>query len=356
MLVRGGAAIPSFDGARPYVRVGIRDERKTLGIGEATPWPAESADSVAKMAMAIGNALPKLGEVHLDELSPVEAVKRALAPVEAILAPWKTARFAVETALLDVIGQRAEKPLAACLTDFEGHERVPCNALLDAATDDLALRAGELAVQGFTAIKVKLRARDKAGFAREIDALRALRRVWPNELRLDPNGAWSVEEAREKIEILSQFAPRYVEQPVAADQLADLGQTASPWAADESLLVSGLPERLVDMGVCFAFVLKPALLGGFSRALELALLAKSAGIAAITTHALDGPVGVAAAVEFARAISGAPPACGLAFHAGLSRYPALISPHGVRPEVATRAILPGLGFTEEDRQRWLMMA
>lgn len=356
MFVRGCAAIPSFDGSRPYVRVGIRDEQKTLGVGEATPWPAESAESVANMATALGNALPHLGRVDLDELPPLEAVTRALAPVEAALAPWKTARFALETALLDIIGQRLGKPLAACLTAFEGHEQVPCNALLDAATDDLVQGAGEIAAHNFTAIKVKLRARDAAGFARELDALRALRRVWPGELRLDPNGVWSVEEAREKLHVLAEFAPRYVEQPVAADQLADLGRTAVPWAADESLLVPGLPERLVSTGACVAFIMKPALLGGFSRALELATLAKSAGIAAITTHALDGPVGIAAAVEFARAVEGQPPACGIAQHAGLSVYPALESPHHVRPEVAMRANLSGLGFTEEDRKRWLTMA
>jgi len=308
------------------------------------------------MATALGNVLPELGRIDLDELPPLQAVTHALEPVEATLAPWKTARFALETALLDAIGQRLGKPLAACLTAFDGHEQVSCNALLDAATDDLVLRAGELAAQGFTAIKVKLRARESAGFAREVDALRALRRVWPSELRLDPNGAWSVEEAREKLAILSQFAPTYVEQPVAAEQLADLGRTAVPWAADESLLLPGLPERIVATGACAAFILKPALLGGFSRALELATLANSAGIAAITTHALDGPVGIAAAVEFARAIAGQPPACGLALHAGLSMYSALVSPHHVRPALVKRAILPGLGFTEEDRKRWLMMA
>jgi L-alanine-DL-glutamate epimerase-like enolase superfamily enzyme len=354
--IRGGAAIPVIEGERPYVRVGIRDEEKMLGVGEATPWPAESAHSVAQMAMTLGHALPEIGRVELDELPPLEAVVKALGPVETMLAPWKTARFSLETALLDVVAQRQGKHLAACLTDFHGHLSLPCNALLDAATDDLVTRAADLAAQGRTAIKVKLRARDDAAFAREVDALRAMRQVWPGELRLDPNGSWTIEEARKKLEILAEFAPRYVEQPVPAEILAELGRTACPWAADESLLVPGLPERLAESGSCAAFILKPALLGGFSRALDLWKLAKSARIIAITTHALDGPVGIAAAVEFARALPGEPQACGLDLHPGLSRYPRITVPNPFSAGYVTRGTRPGLGFSNEDRQRWIMTA
>ncbi len=356
MQVRGGAAIPSFVGDRPFVRVGIRDERKLLGIGEATPWPVVTPDVVETMARAIGNALPQIGYVDLDELQPIEAVTRALAPVEDLLGGSKPARFAIESALLDVIAQRRETSVVACLTSSWGHQEVPCNALLDAAIDDLPVRALELKTQGYLVLKVKIRARNQAGFDRELVALRELRRVWPGELRLDPNGAWTIAEAREKLERLAEFEPRYVEQPVPAEQLGELGQTVVPWAADESLLVQGLPERLVESGSCAAFILKPALLGGFSVALQLAKLAASAGILAVTTHALDGPVGIAAASEFALALPGDPPACGLDRHVGLSAYPSLSLPHHVRPGYVTRASRPGLGFTEEDRKRWLGMA
>lgn len=353
MQIRGGAVLPVLDAERPYVRLGIRDELHALGIGEATPWPAATPTVVETMARTLGEALPDIGFVDLDELPPLEAVTHALGPVERLLDGVKTARFALETALLDVVGQRLGRPMAACLTDSAGHVEVPCNALLDAAKDDLVVRAGELVSQGFSALKVKLRARDDAGFVREIEALRALRSVWHGELRLDPNGAWSIDEARKKLEILAAFAPRYVEQPVAAYELVALGQTACAWAADESLLLPGMPERLVESGVCAAFILKPALLGGLFRALNLAKLARTAGIDSITTHALDGPVGIAAACEFARSIEDKPSACGLDGHAGLSRYPSLAVPHYVRAGCITRPVLSGLGFTEEDRKRWI---
>ncbi len=355
MQIRGGAALPFFDADRPYVRVGIRDELKTLGIGEATPWPAESSSSIEQMARALGEAFSNLGRVDLDELPPLEAVVRALEPVETLLAPWKTARFALETALLDAITLRLGQPLANSLTTLP-LDVVPSNALLDASKDDLGQRAGELSAQGFTALKVKLRARDDVAFAREVQALRELRQVWPGELRLDPNGMWTVEEARQKLVILAEFRPRYVEQPVPADRLIDLGATACPWAADESLLVPGLAKQLVEKGDCVAFILKPALLGGFSKALELAYLAKREGISAIVTHALDGPVGIAAATEMARAVANEGDACGLDRHVSLSRYPSLTMPHHLRAGYVTRANQPGLGFSEEDRKRWLMMA
>lgn len=353
MQIRGGAALPVLEGPRPYVRVGIRDDQGLLGLGEATPWPAESASSVAEMAMALGQAFPQLDRLDLDEFPILDAVSRALAPVESILAPWKTARFALETALLDIAARRLGKPLAACLTTAETHSSIPCNALLDAATDDLTTQAIDLCKQGRTVLKVKLRARDEAGFAREVEMLRALRQVWPGELRLDPNGSWNIEEAREKLKILAEFSPRYVEQPVPAHKLVELGRTACPWAADESLLVAGFPERLLLSGHCAAFILKPALLGGFSRAIQLRTLANSAGIPVITTHALDGPVGIVAVIEFARAMTDAREACGLDKHQGLERYPALDLSHRISAGYVSGSSRPGLGFSEEDRKRWI---
>lgn len=338
---------------RPYLRLEVRDELGFCGIGELTPWPAMTLAEVEAMALELVAVLVGQGPFNLDEHDPLSVVAHIFEPRGATSA-LMSARFAAETALLDLLGQRLATTLAGCLSGHDSSREIPCNALLDASVDDLPSKARELAELGFSAIKVKLRANDEAGFARELAALRSMRMVWPLELRLDPNGRWTIDEARNKLEALAEFAPRYVEQPVPAGELLALGKTACPWAADESLLVPGLPERLIETGACAAFILKPALLGGFSRALEVAKLAASAGIDAVTTHALDGPVGIAAACEFARALPGVSPACGLDLHPGLSRYPNMTSPHHVRPGVIGRTnSVPGLGFAAMDRQRWM---
>lgn len=354
MWIKGITAKPGLTTDRPYVRLELRDELNMLGIGEATPWPAATLAEVESMAVDLSTALLGHGPFELDEHDPLRVVHDVVSAEEQMFVARKPARFAAETALLDLIGQRLGRSVASCLSGQEPLAEVPCNALLDASVDDLPAKAQELADQGYSAIKVKLRARDDAGFAREVSALREMRSVWQGELRLDPNGRWSIDEARNRLEVLADLTPRYVEQPVAAHDLVALGKTACPWAADESLLVPGLPEQLVETGACSAFILKPALLGGLLPAWALVKLARAAGIDAITTHALDGPVGIAAACEFARALPGPSRACGLDLHTGLSGYSSMHSPHHVRPGTIGRVCaLPGLGFSELDRKVWM---
>lgn len=358
MLVRGGAALPSYAPGRQFVRVGLRDERQNLGIGEASPLPPHRGDVAAALATQLGDVLADLAPID-DILPPVDAVALAMAPVEARLVSSKVARFALETALFDAVGVRRGLSVAECLAGRASEGAIPVNALLDASTGDLAARARQIgADRSIRAVKVKLRARDEAAFERELCELSALRKVLPPpfELRLDPNGAWTLAEAREKLARLAPLAPRYVEQPVPAELLPELGPTAVPWAADESLCLPGLAERLAHVDGCAAFILKPAALGGLTRALTLAELGAAAGLDLVVTHYLDGPVGLAAACELARALPKRPLACGLDLHPGMAAYPAMPNPHRREQGIILRAELPGLGFTDEERaKRWLGM-
>jgi L-alanine-DL-glutamate epimerase-like enolase superfamily enzyme len=343
--------------SRPFLKIGMRDERGTLGIGEASPlagFSPDRLDNVHACAMSLVEMCADLGPIE-DEAPPAEAVTAAMSPIDAALAAMPSARFAMEMALFDLVGQQRGLSVAECLAGPGRPEGFPINALLDASTDDLAARGRALAEQGFEAIKVKLRARDAAGFSREKSQLLAMRRVLPPpfEVRLDPNGAWTVDEARRNMASLAEIEPRFVEQPVPPEALLELGKTAVPWAADESLRIPGMPERLAQAPGCAAFVLKPMVLGGFFASLRIAALAAEAGRDLVVTHLFDGPVAMAAACELARALPRAPIASGLALHSQLAGYPALSIPQLTRPERAAAARLPGLGFSVEERERWI---
>ncbi|MDC0744280.1 hypothetical protein [Polyangium mundeleinium] len=93
MRIQGGAAHPSYGPNRQFVRLGLRDEHKRLGIGEASPLPPFAADVASVLAVILGEALPNLATIR-DDLPPREAVAAAMAPVERALAPYPAARFA----------------------------------------------------------------------------------------------------------------------------------------------------------------------------------------------------------------------------------------------------------------------
>lgn len=309
---------------RPSLTLQLTDEDGRVGQGEASPLPPFSREDVESCARALDRAHERLGAIDDDSL-PVDAVTTALRSFGRTLDPVPSARFALETALFDLVAQRWGLSVAACLGGTAAYDRVPVNALLAAAPlDTLAERAAALAAQGFTAIKIKLRARDDDGFARELGALREVRArlPLPFEIRLDPNAAWSLDEARRRLPALAPVAPRFVEQPVAPAELPKLGAAAVPWAADESLALPDLVEPLLSSHGCAAFVLKPPVLGGLLRARQLAALAQERGLDVVVTHFFDGPFAMAAACELALALPRPPLACGLAPHDDLAVFSA----------------------------------
>jgi o-succinylbenzoate synthase len=336
---------------RPHLLVELGDAEGRDGMGEASPLPPFSREDVAACRAALAGAAARLGEID-DGAPPADAVSSALQRFGRDLDAVPSARFALETALLDLVAQQRGLSVAACLGGGPDLPEVPVNALLyPDPLDTLATRADALRARGFRALKIKLRARDEEGFARELRALHEVRERLPPpfEIRLDPNAAWPLDVARWRLAALAPIAPRYVEQPVAPDTLHRLGACAVPWAADESLSDPELVEPLLSSPGCAAFVLKPAILGGALRARALALRAAERGLPSVVTHLMDGPHAMAAAAELAVSLPARHLAAGLAAHEDLPAFianfarldvPQLASPLAVRSSGG-----PGLDLT-----------
>jgi o-succinylbenzoate synthase len=345
------AGAPPRDG----LLVELTCDEGRVGHGEATPYPGFSADDIASCERALGPALSRLGAMELGidlDVGPASAasipaaLSAALAPLD--LASVPAARFALETALLDLLAQRRGASIASLLRGAPPPDAIPVNGLLVATPDagDLLRRARALALRGVSALKIKLRSPDASAFARDLAALSSLRRELPPpfEIRFDANGAWTLDEARRRLDDLAPLSPAFVEQPVAPLDLPALGRCAVPWAADESLQIESIALRLLDAEGCSAIILKPAALG-FLRAFDLASRAASRGLGVVVTHFFDGPVAFAAACELALALSSPPLACGLDPHPILaSSFPGAPLPHASRPGFITPSGEPGLGL------------
>lgn len=313
----------------------IFDGDGVAGVGEATPLPGHSPDTLRSCAHALRRLAGR--EVTLDAAAPLGPQLLA-----AALPTAPAARFAAETALLDLLGRRLGAPLWRLLRGAGDPSPVPLSALLPDGDEaiDAARRAAAL---GMGAMKLKIgrqgRWRDELGL---IEALRAAAAL---PLRLDANGAFSPEDAPARLAALRELAPELVEEPCAAAWPGVAGPPSPvPLAADESLLredASDWLAGLLQRGLCQAVVLKPALLGGFGRCLQLAAQASAAGAAVIVTHLFDGPVALGAAAQLALALPRVL-ACGLAPHGALAAFPPCPLPaHGPAALHATEQ--PGLG-------------
>ncbi|WP_437681361.1 mandelate racemase/muconate lactonizing enzyme family protein [Sorangium sp. So ce131] len=351
-VVAASVARVDVGDARRGLVLSLSDGEGRVGLGEATPLPGFSPDTADAVERALAELPAALGPVELPADPPsgaaARAVERALAPSPgrgARLRGLPAARFALETALLDLVGQRLGLAVSACLGGRRGYAEVPVNGLLatSAPLPEMLDRARALAARGVRAIKVKLRSRGEDGFARDLEALGALRREHPDvELRLDANAAWSLEDAPRRLARLAPLAPRFVEQPVAPELLHHLGACEAPWAADESLAIEGMAERLLEAEGCAAFILKPAVLG-LLAAHELGQRAQARGLGAVVTHLFDGPIALAAACELALALPRPPLACGLDAHAGLEAWPRVAIPQLREGGLVCASGQPGLG-------------
>jgi L-alanine-DL-glutamate epimerase-like enolase superfamily enzyme len=169
---------------------------------------------------------------------------------------------------------------------------------------------------GFHTVKLKVGA---SGSLRE-DVERVARvraAIGPTmSLRLDANEAWTPKGAIATIRACEQYRLEWVEQPVAAEDIAGLAAVrravGTRIAADESVTGPDAVRALLAAEAADVLILKPTLAGGPVATLRLAELARAAKVDSIVTTALETGIGVTAAAHSAAVLGPGLPACGLA--------------------------------------------
>ncbi len=297
------------------------DESGAIGLGEASPLPGYSPDTLEETGEVLGQCLRRL---------PLRLAGRSLEDVESWLgglpplAP--AARFAVETAVLDLLGQRLRQPLAGLLGAGPESAPPPLAGLVMATEPEAALsEARATLARGARTLKVKV---GRAGrFEQELEILALLRTEFGNDLalRLDANGQLAANDIDRCLEQLARCSPQLIEEPLSGLALAAIERSPIPLAADETLQrPRGWQELqpLIDRALLRAIVLKPMALGGSLKCLDLAHQATERGVGVLVTHLFDGPVALAAAGALAQALPSPRLACGLDVHPGLGVWPA----------------------------------
>ncbi len=229
-IVRIGGALARPLAGRWVRRDGVllllTDEDGRVGRGEASPLPDYSTDSLdacedalATIEIGIGNANGN-GNGNGNANGNGNGIEKVRGAVEAIDARLPAARFALETALLDLAAQRAGVPAHRLLG---GGDAAPS---LCALVDDVDSAGAALAC-GAECLKVKV----SGGFTRGRDTLRAIRRRFPRApLRADANRALPPSTAREQVAELAALGLEYVEEPTG--DWSALDGLAAPLAAD----------------------------------------------------------------------------------------------------------------------------
>ena len=158
---------------------------------------------------------------------------------------------------------------------------------------------------GFSCIKMKIGAID---FSSEIELLKSIRQEFSAndiELRVDANGAFSPQEALEKLKRLSHFDLHSIEQPIKQGQWNDMARlcesTPLSIALDEELIGVFSEEKkkaLLSSINPQYIILKPTLVGGFKGSEQWIELAEQQHIKWWVTSALESNIGLNAIAQW----------------------------------------------------------
>ena len=134
-------------------------------------------------------------------------------------------------------------------------------------------------------------------------------------VRVDANGAWSLDQAQDAVTALARFGLEYAEQPCRS--VADLAALRVrlarngvdvPVAADESIRRAEDPFEVARCAAADIAVLKVQPLGGVRAALRIA---EQIGLPVVVSSALETSIGLRAGLALAAALPELPYACGL---------------------------------------------
>jgi L-alanine-DL-glutamate epimerase-like enolase superfamily enzyme len=314
---------------RELLAVSLTDSAGLTGYGEAAPLEAYDGVSVERVVAALERYREVLAQTTgSDGAQLMDACRRA--------DDLPSALAAIDLALWDRAGRAQGKPVAELLTDDPARE-VAVNATVTALDRaGVADQAARAARAGFGCVKVKGGVGDPAG---RVAAARAA--AGPGiALRLDANGAWTVQEAVRTIEALSPAGLELVEEPVHG--LHAVRRVREQVAVRISIDETAAEHGALGGGVADAVCLKISRCGGIAGLLAAATLVRSSGAEVYLASTLDGPLGIAAAIHAAAALASRGPVahCGLAT---LELFEGIENPLAVRDGNITVPSAPGLG-------------
>lgn len=278
-----------------YLSVSEPGNPQHRGIGECAPLPGLSREYDASYEEKLRHFCRCMEETGQIDKETLRAYPSILFGIETAMRAYEKGGFTLW-----------DSPFA------RGEAGIRINGLVWMGDYETMLRRiDEKLTAGFHCIKLKIGA---IHFEDELRLLRHVRNHFPTgavELRVDANGAFSPDEAGEKLEKLAAFGLHSIEQPIRAGQWEEMARLCEespiPVALDEELIGITTPtdkSRLIETIRPAYLVLKPSLHGGIHGCEEWiqeaeTLLSKTDGQPAWwITSALESNIGLNALAQW----------------------------------------------------------
>lgn len=255
-------------------------ENDKIGIGEVAPLPGLSIETESEV------------ESELNRLKFLNSNFSSTLP--SII-------FALETALLDL--QNGGKRILFHSPFTNQNVGIPINGLIWMNDFDKMKSEIDSKINIYKCIKIKI---GSINFEDEIELIKYIRNKSADvEIRLDANGAFDFNSAKEILNRISKYKIHSIEQPIAKNQIENLKVLCEtspiPIALDEELIgVNDFESKLklIDFVKPHYLVLKPSLLGGFKSCDEWIEIAEKNNVSWWITSALESNIGLNSIAEW----------------------------------------------------------
>jgi len=267
-----------------------------VGYGEASPLLGFSMESLHEVYYVFKGFFHAVKNEDVDE-------EELLLLAEVHCSDCPSARFAVETAIYDILSQQANISMSQYLNK-SSLSSIEVNGMFGMHT----------ALDGFKVLKVKV---GVSNIFDEIELLEGLTESFGSEVlfRLDANEVFDLPKAIRFCKEMKKFNIDYIEQPLPIHDLEDLEElqchTEIPIALDESITTFESVKTIIDKELAQVFVIKPMVSGGFVESSKIIEIARSNDIKSIISSSLETSIGRMACIHLAASNEIKDP-CGLA--------------------------------------------
>lgn len=270
-----------------FIKISKKDNPHNFGLGECSPIEGLSIDPLNLIEQKLDEVVENINEIDKINLEKFPCIN-----------------FGLEMAKKDLVNNGNRIIYNNNFT--QGNKNIRINGLIwMGSTNFMINQIKEKLEKGFSCLKLKIGA---LNFNEELAILKKIRTQFKSnelEIRVDANGSFELNNIYKNLEKLSQLDIHSIEQPIAINQPDQLQKlcTKSPIAValDEELIKprsQNEKEELIKFINPHYIVLKPSLLGGFTKTKQWISIANKLNIEWWITSALESNIGLNAIAQF----------------------------------------------------------
>ncbi len=258
------------------------------GWGEAAPVKFYNED-----IGTVAETLNRINGLDLPDLDYLEDVADA---IDAAIPGNQSAKAAVDIALHDRLARRLGVPLHKLFGRSPDKKMITSFTIGIDTTEEMLRKVDD--AKNYAILKIKL-GRD---LHHDLEVMREIRNaVGDKTVRVDANGGWTLEQAKEALPVLSDLGVEYVEQPLYKGnhaELRELKKTAPlPIFVDEDSMVNADLPLLV--GAVDGINIKLMKSGGLVEARRMVATAQAHGFQIMLGCMIESGCAIAAAAHLA---------------------------------------------------------